>query len=49
MGDIVSLCMAFGSTLGRPNWNPNCDIEGNGGIDMGDIVIACANFGQHYP
>jgi hypothetical protein len=49
MSDIVSLCKAFGSTVGQPNYNPNCDIENNGRIDMGDIVIACANFGQHYP
>jgi len=49
MGDIVSICMAFGSTPGQPNWNPNFDIENNGRIDMGDVVIACANFGQHYP
>jgi parallel beta-helix repeat protein len=49
MGDIVSLCMAFGSTPGQPNWNPNCDIENNGKIDMGDIIIACANFGQYNP
>ena len=49
MGDIVSLCAAFGSTAGQPNWNPNCDIENNGRVDMGDIVIACANFGRHFP
>jgi parallel beta-helix repeat protein len=49
MGDVMTLLYAFGSTLGKPNWNPNCDIEGNGKIDMGDIVIALMHFGQHYP
>ncbi len=49
VGDIISLCLAFGSTVGQPNYNPNCDINGNGKIDMSDIIIACANFGQHYP
>ena len=49
MGDVVSILMAFGSTLGQPNYNPNCDIENTGRVDMGDVVIALRNFGQHYP
>jgi outer membrane protein assembly factor BamB len=49
MGDVVSLCKAFGSTPGQPKYDPNCDIDGNGKIDMGDIIIAVKNFGQHYP
>jgi hypothetical protein len=61
MGDISTLCDAFGSTIGpdgnywhRPPgildpFSPNLDIDGNGRIDMGDIVTALNNFGQHYP
>jgi hypothetical protein len=49
MGDVVSLCKAFGSTPRQPKYDPNCDIDGNGKIDMGDIIIAVKNFGQHYP
>jgi hypothetical protein len=45
MGDIVSLCRAFASTIGMPNYVANCDIENNGKIDMGDVVIALRNFG----
>jgi hypothetical protein len=48
MGDIVSILLAFGSTLRQPNYNPNCDIECNGKVDMGDVVIALLHFGQHY-
>ncbi|MGB8780532.1 MAG: CARDB domain-containing protein [Candidatus Bathyarchaeia archaeon] len=49
MGDIVSLCLAFGSTVGQSRCVPNCDIDGNGRVDMSDIIIALRNFGQHYP
>jgi len=46
---IVSILYAFGSTPGKPNWNPNCDIDGDGRVDMGDVVIALLNFGQQLP
>jgi hypothetical protein len=46
MGDIICILYAFGSTPGKPNWNPVCDIDGNGKVDMGDVVIALRNFGK---
>ena len=49
MSDVVSICKAFGSTVGQPNYNPNCDIDNTGKVDMSDVVIALRNFGQHYP
>jgi hypothetical protein len=61
MGDITSLCEAFGSTLKSDGkyWHttpclncphsPNLDVDSNGQIDMGDIVTALDHFGQHYP
>ncbi|HYB68225.1 MAG TPA: thermopsin family protease [Candidatus Acidoferrales bacterium] len=47
MSDIISLLKAFGSTIGQPNYNPNCDIANNGKIDLSDLIIALRNFGQH--
>jgi hypothetical protein len=49
MGDVVAILRAFGSSIGMPNYNPNCDLEDIGRIDMGDVVIALRDFGQHYP
>ncbi len=46
MSDIITILYAFGSTPGKPNWNPACNLEGNGKIDMGDVVIALLNFGK---
>ena len=46
MSDIITILYAFGSTPGKPNWNPACNMEGNGKIDMGDVVIALLNFGK---
>jgi hypothetical protein len=45
----MALLYAFGLVLIKINWNPNCDIEGNGRMDMGDVIIALYNFGQRYP
>jgi hypothetical protein len=49
MDDIVALCDAFGSTIGKPKYKPNLDIDCDGKISMDEIVIACTNFGKHYP
>jgi hypothetical protein len=49
VGDVISILLAFGSTLGQSRYVPNCDIDGNGRIDMGDVMIALYNFGKHYP
>ena len=46
MSDVITILYAFGSTPGKPNWNPACDFEGNGKIDMGDVIIALLNFGK---
>ena len=49
MDDVVSLCKAFASTIGMPNYVANCDIDNNGRIEVGDIITALHDFGQHYP
>jgi hypothetical protein len=49
MDDVVLILWAFGSTIGMPNYNANCDITDNGQVDMGDVVIALLNFGRHCP
>jgi hypothetical protein len=60
-GDITQLCDGFGSVNGSDGFywhkppgildpfSPNLDVDGNGKVDMGDIVTALGNFGQHYP
>jgi predicted cobalt transporter CbtA len=49
MGDVVSILLAFGSTIGQSKYVPNCDIDDNHRITMGDVIIALLHFGQHYP
>jgi hypothetical protein len=49
MSDVVTILLAFGSTLGQSTYVPNCDIEGTGRVDMSDVIIALLHFGQHYP
>jgi hypothetical protein len=42
--DINCLVMHFNSHSRSLNWNPNCDIDGSGRVDMRDICIAVLNF-----
>jgi len=47
MRDISYLIVRFNTRLGSLNWNPNCDIDNSGRVDMKDIVIAVMNFDKH--
>jgi hypothetical protein len=47
--DITVVAKCFGSKLGDPNYNPNCDILNRGKIDGRDITIVAMHFGQHEP
>lgn len=44
MQDIYMAVIAFNSFPGKSNWNPNADIDGNGHVDMRDIVTIIMNF-----
>jgi hypothetical protein len=46
MADVVTVLKAFGSTPGKPNWNPACDINQDGKVDMTDVVVVLENFGK---
>jgi hypothetical protein len=43
--DLDLVMAAFGSTPGKPNWNPDCDLNGDGRVDMGDVGIVSGNMG----
>jgi parallel beta-helix repeat protein len=47
--DITVVAKCFGSSLGSPNYNPNCDIFNRGKIDGRDITIVAKNFGKQDP
>jgi len=47
MTDVVIVLDAFGSTPGKPNWNPVADINRDDKIDMTDIIIVLDNFGKY--
>jgi hypothetical protein len=48
MGDVMIVVDAFGSTPGKPNWNPVADIDKNNRVSMGDIMIVLDKFGKVY-
>jgi hypothetical protein len=47
MTDVARVSAAFGSYPNHPKWNPDCDINGDGKIDIIDVAKTCANFGWH--
>jgi outer membrane protein assembly factor BamB len=47
--DITIVAKCFGSKLGDPNYNPNCDLYNRGKIDGKDITIVAKNFGKQDP
>jgi len=40
---------AYHSKPGDPNWNPDCDLDGNGEVDLTDLTICGQNFGKTAP
>ena len=44
--DLLLILQAMGSSPGSPRWNPNCDLDGNRKIDIGDLLIALKNYGK---
>jgi Ca2+-binding EF-hand superfamily protein len=44
--DLEIMQAAFGSTPESPNWNPACDLNGDGKVDMIDISTAARNYGE---
>ena len=45
IGDYAQLSTAFNSEPGDPNWNPDADLNGDDGGDIGDFAILSGNFG----
>jgi len=47
--DLELLKAAFGSHPGEPNWNPDCDLNGDGIVDGRDIAVAARFQGASAP
>lgn len=46
ISDAILASHAYGSSLGDPNWNALADLDGNGIIDIFDIIRLAAAFGR---
>ena len=44
--DLAAAALAFSSSPGDPNWNPDTDLDQNGIIDIFDIVRITMNYGR---
>jgi len=43
--DLNLLKAAYESRPGAPNWNPDCDLNGDGVVDLKDVAIASKHYG----
>ncbi|HVO36788.1 MAG TPA: CARDB domain-containing protein [Candidatus Acidoferrum sp.] len=46
--DFALLSAAYGSTPGKPKWNPNADIDSSDRVGPADFALLSAHYGQHY-
>jgi hypothetical protein len=44
--DIVKIAGAYGSKLGQPKYDANCDVDKDGDVDIFDVVLAANNYGR---
>ncbi len=47
--DLVKVGIAFGSSPGDPNWDPEADLKNDGVINIFDLVIVGKNFNRSVP
>jgi len=47
--DLDLLKAAFGSTPGTPNWNPDCDLNGDGVVNVRDVTVCAVHQGSLAP
>jgi len=47
-GDLGLLGLAYGSTPGALNWNPEADFDASGKVDWADLGILGLNYGRRY-
>jgi hypothetical protein len=44
--DVYAVALAFGSMPGYPNWNPACDFNHDGVVNLKDYYPVCLHFGE---
>jgi len=49
LDDLTAFAWSFESTPGMPNWNSQADFNGNGVVDLADLVTLALHYGQHEP
>lgn len=49
MEDINRIAAAYGSRPGSSKWDPECDLNGDGIIDIFDVATAARHFGETAP
>jgi hypothetical protein len=46
LGDLIILASAFGTSPGNPQWNPVCDLDGDGAVGLYELGVLSMNYGK---
>jgi len=46
ISDVLRTCMAFGSSLGSPRWDPEADVTHDNRVRVDDVLLVASNFGR---
>jgi hypothetical protein len=49
LNDAMLLALAYGSTPGKPNWNPRADLDLDNTITICDAIVLATHYNQRYP
>ena len=44
--DVLQLVRAYGTSQGDADFDAACDLDGDGQVDMSDLLILAGNFGK---
>jgi hypothetical protein len=47
--DVAMVAFAFGSSPGKPRWDPICDINDDAIVDIVDVATVAFEFGKTDP
>jgi hypothetical protein len=47
--DVSLIALAYNSLCSYPNWNENADANGDGMVNLVDLVTMAQHYGQHCP
>jgi hypothetical protein len=49
VSDLLRFALAWGSSVGDPNYDADCDLNHDNTVDVADLLLLAGNFGDTMP